>query len=115
MCTPSRREVHFGEQRVTGERESRRIAENYKHMQRHTLLKMCTPSMPEAHFGVIAAPGERQSRRYAELFVVALEGACGSHFGEQGSGPGLPREAGDFKDTAQATQNRSPAAEARKF
>ena len=85
MCTPSRREVHLGEQRVPGERESRWIAENYKHMQRHTLLKMCTPSRPEAQFGVIAAPGECQSRRQAELFVVALKGACGSHFGEPGS------------------------------
>ncbi len=39
----------------------------------------------KAHFEVIGAPGERQSRRYAELFVVALKGACGSHFGQPGS------------------------------
>ena len=76
---------------------------------------MCTPSKPEALFEVIGAPGERQSRWYAEFSAVALGGACGSHFGEQGSGPGLPRGAGDFKDTAQATQNRPPAAEARMF
>ena len=84
MCTPSRREAHIGQKRVPGERESRRIAENYKHMQRHTLLKMCTPSRPEAHFGVMAAPGERQSRRYAELFVVALKGLAGTTLANQG-------------------------------
>ncbi len=36
-------------------------------------------------FEAIGAPGERQSRRYAELFVLALKGACGNHFGEPGS------------------------------
>ena len=66
-------------------RESRRIPENYKYMQRHTSLKMCTISKPKPHLEVIRAPGERQSREYAELFVVALVGACGSHFGEPGS------------------------------
>ena len=36
-------------------------------------------------FWVIGAPGERQSRQCDELFVVAKQGACGSHFGEPGS------------------------------
>ncbi len=85
MCTPSRREAHIGQKRLPGERESRRLAEKYKHMKRHTLLEMCTPSRPEALFEVIGVPGECQSRRHAELFVVALKGACGSHFGELGS------------------------------
>ena len=115
MCTPSRREGHIGQERVPGERESRRIPENYKDMQKQPLLKMCTPSRSKAHFEVIGAPGERQSRWYAEFSVVALEGVCGSHFGEQGSGPGLPRGAGDFKDTAKATQHGPSAAEARMF
>ena len=83
MCTPSRREAHIGQKRLPGEREARRIAENYKDMHRHALLKMCTLSRPETYFCVIGAPGERQSRRYAGLFVVALKGACGSHFGDQ--------------------------------
>ncbi len=85
MCTPSRREAHIGQKRVPGERESRRLAEKYKHMQKHALMKMCTPPMSKTYFEVIGAPGERQSRRYAELFVVALKGACGSHFGQPGS------------------------------
>ena len=85
MCTPSKQEAHIGQKRVPGERESRRVAEKYKQMQKHTLLKMCTPSRSKANFEVIGAPGERQSLRYAELFVVALKGACGSHFGEPGS------------------------------
>ena len=72
----------YWQERVPGERESRRIPENYKDMQKHTLLKMCMPSRSKAHFEVIGALGERQSQRYAELFVVALKGACGSHFGE---------------------------------
>ena len=53
-----------------------------EHMQKDTVLKMCTPSRPQAHFEVIGAPGERQARGYAELFVVALKGAYGNHFGQ---------------------------------
>ena len=77
MCTPSRQEAHIGQKRAPGERESRRLAEKYKQMQKHTLLKMCTPSRSEAHFVVIGAAGE--------LFVVAIKGACGSHFDQPGS------------------------------
>ena len=84
MCTPSKPEGRIGQERVPGERESRRVVENYKDMQGHTLLKMCTPSRPEAHLGVIGAPGERQSRRYAESFVVALKGLAGATLASQG-------------------------------
>ncbi len=73
MCTPSGPEGHIGQERVPGERDSGGIPENYKDMQKHTLLKMCTPLRSKAHFGVIGAPGERQSPGYAELFVVALK------------------------------------------
>ncbi len=78
MCTPLRREAYIGQKRVPGECESRRLAEKYKHMQKHTLLKKCTPSMSEAHFEVLGAPGERHSRRYAKLFVVAVKRLAGA-------------------------------------
>ena len=84
MCTPSRRRGHISQEWVPGERQSRRIPENYKHMQKHTSVKMCTPSKPQAHLGVIGAPGERQSRGYAELFVVALKGLAGATLASQG-------------------------------
>ena len=40
-CTPSGCEAHFGEERVPGERQSRRIAENYKQLQSRVFENVC--------------------------------------------------------------------------
>ncbi len=56
-CTPSRREPHFGEERVPGERQSRRGSENYKPLQQHTCLKMRAPSRREGHLGRVGVSG----------------------------------------------------------
>ncbi len=56
-CTPSMRETHFGEDRVPGERQSRRIVENYKPWQKHNCLKMCAPSRRESHLGRFGVSG----------------------------------------------------------
>ena len=54
--TPSRRERPFCEKRVPGWRQSRRVAKNYKQLQKHTCLIICAPSRPEAHLGDGRAP-----------------------------------------------------------
>ena len=69
-----------GRMRITTAREKLQ-----KHAKTHVVEDVHAVEVKKPHFEVIGAPGDRQSRRYAELFVVALKGAYGSHFGQPGS------------------------------